>query len=117
MGTRIGDMPVYATRREEVDATLYNLWRRARLHRLLPLRVAYPGRSQIVLIVEEDDWVVVDQNQYDLPLLAWTDFEDAGRSSLHTPVGCTLNYYHYMASSLRERMLAMIRDELEARLG
>ncbi len=114
--SRIHEMPVYASRDDELDAALYNLWRRARLHAKLPLRVELSPSKQMVLIVDNDHWVVVDQNQYDLPMLAWVDFQDEGRSSLHTPVKCTLNFYHYMASRLRGAALQALQDELERRL-
>jgi len=111
--SRIHDMPVYASRDDEVDAALYNLWRRARLHLQLPLRIELLPSKQMALIVEQDAWAVVDQNQYDLPMLAWVDFQDQDRSSLHTPVSCTLNYYHYMASRLRGKALQRLAEELE----
>ena len=116
MTTRIHDMPVYASQSEQLAAPLYNLWRRARLHLALPLRIELPQLKQMALILEPDCWVVVDQVQYDLPVLAWVEFQDTGRSSLHTPVTCTLNYYHYMASQLRGRVLTLLEQELEARL-
>lgn len=116
MTTRIHDMPVYASRSGQMDAVLYNLWRRARLHLNLPIRVELPALKSLILILEEDCWVVVDPRNYDLPMIAWVDFQDAGRSSLHTPVVCTINYYHYMASHFREKVLAEIGEALEARL-
>ena len=116
MTTRITDMPVYEKRDGQVDAALYNLWRRARLHGNLPLRIELPEQKQMVLIVEEDSWVVVDQNQYDLPMLAWVEFQDAGRDSLHTPVACTMNFYHYMASRLRQPALECLAEALEEKL-
>lgn len=116
MVTRIHDMPVYAARTEQVEAPLYNLWRRARLHLNMPLRIELPQLKQMVLILEEDCWVVVDQVQYDFPVMAWVDFEDAGRSSLHTPVSCTLNYYHHLASQLQGKVLMLMTEALEFRL-
>ncbi len=117
MTTRIHDMPVYAARTDEVEAPLYNLWRRARLHLNLPLRIELQGLKNMVLIIESDSWVVVDERQFDLPVLAWLDFQDAGRTTLHTPVSCTMNYYHYMASHVREKALSRMQEALEARLG
>ena len=114
--SRIHDMPVYASRDDELDAALYNLWRRARLHLPMPQRIDLPPSRQMVLVVDRDHWEVVDQNQNDLPMLAWVDFQDAGRSSLHTPVPCTLNFYHYMASRLRGKALERLAEELEHRL-
>ena len=116
MVTRIHDMPVYETRTEELDAAVYNLWRRARLHLTMPLRIELPELKQMALIVENDCWVLVDQCQYDLPVMAWLDFQDSGRSTLHTPVTCTLNYYHYLASHLQQKVLALMSQALETRL-
>ena len=117
MVTRINDMPVYAAQTEQIEASLYNLWRRARLHLDMPLRIELPGLKQMLLIVEDDCWVVVDQCQYDLPVMAWMDFQDTGRTTLHMPVTCTLNYYHYLAGHLREKVLARMSEALEARLS
>ncbi len=117
MVTRINDMPVYAAQTDQIEASLFNLWRRARLHLNMPLRIELPGMKQMVLIVEDDSWVVVDQCQYDLPVLAWLDFQDAGRTTLHLPVTCTMNYYHYLASHLQEKVLACMSEALEVRLS
>lgn len=116
MVTRIHDMPVYESRTDQLDAAMYNLWRRARLHLTMPLRIELPELKQMALIVEHDCWVVVDQCQYDLPVLAWLDFQDAGRSTLHTPVPCTINYYHYLASHLQDKVLTLMSQALETRL-
>ncbi len=116
MVTRIHDMPVYETRTVELDASLYNLWRRARMHITMPLRIELPELKQMALIIENDCWVVVDQCQYDLPVLAWLEFQDSGRTSLHTPVACTMNYYHHLASHLREKVLTQMNETLETRL-
>jgi len=117
MVTRINDMPVYESRTETLDASIYNLWRRARLHVEMPLRIEMPELKQMALILEDDSWVVVDQCQYDLPILAWIEFQDSERSTLHTPVICTLNYYHYMASQIRGKVLLHMSKELESRLS
>ena len=116
MVTRIHDMPVYAARTDQIDASLYNLWRRARLHLTLPLRIALPQLKQMALILEEDCWVLVDQCQFDLPIIAWLDFQDSGRSSLHTAVNCNMNYYHYLAERIHDKVLMLLVKELEQRL-
>ncbi len=113
MTTRIDTMPVYAARLDQLDAGLYNLWRRVKLHRPMPLRIELPELKSMALIVEQECWVLVDPRQYDLPILAWVKFQDQGRSSLHTPVPCTLNYYHYMASRWRSRVLVLMEQRFE----
>ncbi len=79
-------------------------------------RLDIPDLPQMVLILDEDSWVVVNERQYDLPILAWVDFQDAHRDSLHKPIACTLNYYHYMASSIRAKVLDRMAEILERHL-
>ena len=105
-----------ASRPAEIEASVYNLWRRSRIHLGHQTRLDIPGLPQMVLILDEDSWVVVNERQYDLPILAWVDFQDAHRDSLHKPIACTLNYYHYMASSIRAKVLERMAEVLENRL-
>ena len=107
-------IPVFAERADEVDARLYNLWRRARLHLDLPIRLPLPGLSGMVMLLEEHEWICVDERLNDVPVLAWVEFEDRHRDALHLPVRCRLNYYHYAASKIRADALAAMEAELEA---
>ena len=112
--SRVGDVPVYAQRQDQVEAGLYNLWRRARLHFKFPMRLPVTGHEGVVLILEEDEWVCADVRQNDLPILAWVEFEDWNRDALHVPVNCKLNYYHFAASKFRADALASMKEGLEA---
>lgn len=115
--SRTSEVPAYAQRDCEVQAALYNLWRRAKRHLRLPIRIQIPGPHHgAVLVLEEREWVCVDERNNDLPLLAWLGFEDQGRDALHLPVRCKLNYYHYAASRLRQPALESMKEELERRL-
>ena len=114
--SRIGDIPYYAQRNDKIDAKLYNLWRRAKLHLAQPIRLPLVDYAHCVMILEEHEWVCVDEQQNDLPILAWVEFEDKGRDALHLPIKCKLNYYHYAASKLRAHSLELMLDELEKRL-
>ena len=111
--SRIPDVPVYAQRDDQVSARLYNLWRRAKLHFALPIRIAFPGHPGMVMILEEREWVCANERQNDLPVLAWVDFEDRGRAALHEPVNCKLNHYHYAASKFRAAGLSVMEQSLE----
>lgn len=114
--SRVGEVPVYEQRDDKVDAKVYNLWRRAKLHFGSPIRIAVPGLAGMVMILEENEWVCADRTQDDLPVLAWVEFEDKGRDSLHTPVRCKLNYYHFMASKVRRIALEQTEKILQKRL-
>jgi len=51
-----------------------------------------------------------------LPVICWNEFDDYGRATLHTPVKCNMNYYHFAAEKIRDRVLDLMQQELEHRL-
>lgn len=113
MTTRINDLPVYESREDSLEARHYNLWRRARMRFGDSMRMELPGLIGMELILDKHEWVVVDARQNDLPVLAWVEFADHGRSALHEPVPCKLNYYHFAATSLRAKVLVILEKTLE----
>ena len=115
--SRIDEMPVYKQHDAEVEAKLYNLWRRAKLHLPFPVRLPLPGLKHLVLVLEEHEWVCVDESSNDFPVIAWLEFEDKARDALHEPVKCKLNYYHYAASMISDDVLVLMAELLEARLA
>ena len=114
--SRIDGIPVFAQRQDQVPAPIYNLWRRARMRIPGPIHLALPGLKEMELILEREAWVVVDHNRAEIPVLAWVDFRVPAMRGLHEPVDCTLNYYHFMASGLRARVLELMQAALEAEL-
>lgn len=116
MVSRIEGVPVIAKRRDRVPARLYNLWRRSRMHLGVEQSLSLPGMKEMELILEAHAWVVVDHNRNQVPVLAWVDFQVSPQRGLHESVPCTLNYYHFMASSLRGKVVNAMGDELEKRL-
>ncbi len=116
MVSHIQGVPVFAQRADQIPAPLYNLWRRARMRAQLPLRMTLPGMKGMALILEPAAWVVVDGGRSDVPVLAWVEFAPPPERGIHEPVPCKLNYYHYLASGLRARVLEHLEQHLEARL-
>ncbi|NQV84814.1 MAG: hypothetical protein HQ494_13460 [Rhodospirillales bacterium] len=116
MDARLADMPIMAQRPDHLDAATFNIWRRARGRWGHPLRLDGLGLKQMELILCDRYWVCVDAFQHDCPILAWVDIEDSGRSSLHEPIACNLNYYHFAASALRGPVLKAMQDCLSERL-
>lgn len=114
--SRVGDLPVYEQRKDEVSAKLYNLWRRAKLHFDLPIRISLEGYRGLVMVLETHEWVIVNERENDMPVLAWVEFEDQGRDALHVPVKCKLNHYHFAASKVRAHSLELMEEELEHKL-
>lgn len=68
------------------------------------------------LLLDEREWVLVDTSLYDMPVLSWTDFQDAGRTALHEPVPCTVREYHQGAPKIRNRVLEIAASELALRV-
>ena len=117
LDARLAEMPVIARRDDCLDADVFNLWRRARNRLGSPIRLSGLGLKQIEVVLTDSYWVCVDAVQYDCPVLAWVGFDHANRDSLHEPIPCTLNYYHFGASAVRLPVLLKIREVLQKRLS
>ncbi|HEX6829294.1 MAG TPA: hypothetical protein VF104_09975 [Burkholderiales bacterium] len=111
------DLPYIAHHRDEVPARLYNLWRLARSRLGLPLRLELPGLKGLELVLGETSWVCRDPQLNDFPVVAWTDFQVAGRRALNAPVACELRYYHMGGSKVRLRVMDLMGEILEQRLA
>jgi len=115
--SRVDGMPVYQKLTVDVSSAHYNLWRRIRFHFPLPLRISLKGLRGLVLIVDQHEWVCVDESLNDLPVICWHKFKDDGRDALHLPVTCEQNYYHYAADNIRDRVLELMLQELGKKLS
>jgi hypothetical protein len=116
MSTRLDDVPVIKIKTVDIDAAVFNRVRLALLRLENPLRLSLPGLRGMDVLLDGQNWVCVDRTLYDLPVLAWTGFETAGRSALHAPVGAKLHYYHIHANVLSETVLNTIDWLLQERL-
>jgi hypothetical protein len=110
------DFPAYASRPDEVAARHYNLWRRAGSRLGLPLRMGLPGLKGLELVLTDGAWICVDPQLNDMPIIAWTAFQSAGRTTLHAPVACELKYFHVGGSMVRAKVLELMEALLDERL-
>ena len=116
MKSRLEDLHRYDSRADEVDAELFNQVRLALLRLENPLRFPLPGLRHLEMILDEETWICVDESLNDIPVLAWLDFETAGRASLHEPIPCRLFTYHCHADIIIERIRENIFSILDNRL-
>ena len=116
MDDRLADMPIMAQRNDYLEAEVFNVWRRARQRWGNRIRLEGLGLKQMELILTDRYWVCVDTIRHDCPILAWVDIEDEGRDTLHEPIPCKLNYYHFAASAIRGRVLEKARQVLDTRI-
>ncbi|WP_316298845.1 hypothetical protein [Aliisedimentitalea sp. MJ-SS2] len=101
----------------KVDAKLYNMAKRAIARLGGDLRVPMRGLKTLDLIVQDEAWIIVDRALDDLPMAAWTDFQDAETRGLHEPVICELRYYHDKARLVIKKALRRMEEELGALLA
>lgn len=117
MRSRIDEVPKLRSERTVIDANRFNQVRLALLRLGSPLRIPLTGLRGMDIIVDSKAWVCVDRTLYDLPVLAWTDFEYTERPGLHDPVACLLHYYHVHADLITETVLATLVQALSAQLA
>jgi hypothetical protein len=112
-----GEFPPLRSLPKRLEAAYYNRVRLA-LRRLgRPLRVALPQHRGLEAILDNDAWVCVDTTRDDLPVLAWRAFGTHGRDSLHKPVDCRLELYHWHAGLIMGTALEALDTALRARLA
>jgi hypothetical protein len=115
MYERLKDLPVLDTYPSKAPAAAWNAWRRywSQTHR--EACFGLEGLPPLSLLLGEREWVLIDSNAYDFPVLSWSDFRDQGRG-LHEPVPCTVRHYHQGASRFRDKALVLMVEELESRM-
>lgn len=114
--SRLEDIPVYERREEEIPARFYNVWRRAKLHLKEPIHIPLPGLKGLLLILGDEQWVCINEQQNDVPVIVWFGFEALGRDTLHEPVKCKVNHYHFAAQQVALPVLEIMEVSLEQML-
>lgn len=117
MSGRLDDIPIYELIESSVSAANYNRVQIAFKRLGEPIGIPLTGLRHLELILDHEDWVVVDHDMNDIPILAWTDFQAGGRSALHEPVPCLLKTYHMHAKVILKRVTEFMEQELAARIA
>lgn len=117
MNSRIDEVPKLRTRPATITGQCYNQVRLGLLRLKNPLRIPLPGLRGMDIILDNQAWVCVDRTLYDLPVLAWTDFDLGARGGIHEPVHCLLHHYHIYADLITQTVLSTVTNEIAKRLG
>lgn len=112
MKTHIDDVPKLRTEATYIEGQRYNQVRLGLLRLGGPIRLPLPGLRGMDLIIDARSWVCVDRTLYDLPILAWTDFNHRQRVGLHEKVSCLLHYYNVHADLITETVLTTMMTML-----
>lgn len=116
MSSRLDDIPVYQQRPVTVTAVDYNRVQIALKHFGEPVSIPLTGLRSLELVLDHNAWIVVDGALNDIPVLAWTDFEVAGRENLHEPIPCVLKIYHAHAMVILNKVSACMESVLLERI-
>ncbi len=116
MKSRIENLPAYEIRKSSVSARYFNRVRIALSRLGGPLRLPLTNLRDLGMFLDEDLWVCFDGSLNDIPVIAWTEFDTAGRSGVHNEVSCTLRLYHNHAEVIIDKVLATVYDLLDKKL-
>ena len=116
MTTRLEDVPVIKISSTAIHAPVYNRLRLATLRLESPLRLSLTGLRGMDFLMDEAAWICVDRTLYDLPIIAWTNFQTLGRDSLLTPVECHIHYYHIHANVIADTVLTTVDTFLQEQM-
>jgi hypothetical protein len=116
MKSKLEGIPRYDSRSTELPAALFNEIRLALIRLGQSLRFPIEGLRNLEIILDKETWIVVDASLNDIPVVAWVDFEDEHRSSLHQPMKCMVYSYHAHADIIIDKVLEALHEELDARL-
>ena len=116
MKSRLNDVPILKTTPTRIEALYYNRVRIALSRIDNPLRIELINLRGLDIVIDDEVWVCVDRTLNDLPIFAWTDFENNARKNLFEPIACRLRFYHNHADLICGTVLDLINRNLEARL-
>ena len=114
---RLNDIPVYSSNQTTIEAAVFNTIRLATQRLTLPIRMTLPRFQYLDIIIDHDSWACVDRSLNDLPVVAWTEFETASRTTLHLPITCKVSNYHFQSSQIVDGALAFTQMALERKLS
>lgn len=116
MSSRLDDVPVYQQRPVKLAAADFNRVQIALKRLGEPLRIPLVGLRTLELVLEKDAWIVIDNGLNEVPVLAWTDFQVAARSSLHEGIPAVLKIYHAHAMVILNKVTAQMQSALQERI-
>ncbi|MGD8927097.1 MAG: hypothetical protein PVG20_09610 [Thioalkalispiraceae bacterium] len=109
MKSRLDNIPVYETRTDRIRAQDYNLAKIALKRISSSIRLEMPNLRTLDFIIEDDLWVIVDRSLNDLPVIAWLEFKDHERTTLHEDISCERRSYHTHALIIIDKALEALQ--------
>ena len=93
----LSEFPAIRVMPKQLAAEDYNRIRLSLLRERLPWRIPLHDMRCLTCILDETNWVCIDECHNSQPILAWTNFQSAQRQALNAPVACELHLFHMHA--------------------
>jgi len=103
MRSRLDDLPAYDIRDSQLRAQDFNLVHIALKRLGSPIRIELPRLRTLDFVFEKDAWIIVDRSLNDIPIIAWINFDESTRTTLHEPVQCQRRSYHTHATIILDK--------------
>ena len=121
MYTRHNEVQPFKSTSSEINAVFYNHVQTGLKRINKQLRYKIPTLKHLYLILQQDAWIVVDAVLNDMPILAWTNFQTEHRETLHEPIKCEVDYFHFAANKILDKTLEamelLLGEELDNELS
>ena len=117
MRSRLDDLPAFDIRDSQLRAQDFNLVHIALKRLGMPLRIELPRLRTLDFVFEKDAWIIVDRSLNDIPIVAWLDFQESHRSTLHEPILCQRRTYHTHATIIIDKAFEAMHLILGERLA
>ena len=110
--TRHNEIQFLDSHQDIIEAKFFNVAVTALKRSKEPIRFRIPGLSHLDLLIQPDAWIIVDRVLNDMPIVAWSGFNTAGRDNLHNPVSCEVRLYHFGARVVLNKTLNAMQEIL-----
>lgn len=115
--SRLDDLPAFEIRDSQLRAQDFNLVHIAQKRLGTPIRIEIPRLRTLDFVFEKDAWIIVDRSLNDIPIIAWLDFQEAHRKTLHEPILCQRRTYHTHAMIIVDKALEAMQLILGEKLA
>ena len=113
MKSRVDDLPIMVQQTEQLAAKQFNDIRLGLLRLGAPHRIKLEGLRSLDMLLDESEWIIVDREMDDLPIIAWREFGTGKRTDLNSPISSTVLYFHIHADLVKNKALEYVAHYMD----
>ena len=113
MHWRLENIPVFEKKEYPIPADIFNTIRLGKIRKKKDFYFTSEKFRALAILLEDEEWIVVDRDLNELPVMAWTEFHKKGRNNLHLPVSSTFLSYHQHAETIAVKILDFAVESIQ----